>query len=308
MKVFLLKCLNAINSKENINNLSRIKSTVDDKDVIKIKPILDDCDAILIGAGCGLLYSAGLTYFGKRFEENFADFIEKYNMSDMYLGGYYPFDTEEEKWAYWSRHILINRYNKKVGKPYIDLLNLVKDKDYFVINTNANRQFQLAGFSQDKIFDPQGNYGLFQCKKACQDKLYDNEKIIKEMVKSEKDCKIPTHLVPKCPKCGGEMEVNIRRNNYFVQDNGWYESEKRYKKFIRDNRDRKIVFLELGVSITTPAIIKYPFWKMTEEFENAYYICINKGEGHIPREIEKKSIYVNSDIGDFLDRIKIFQS
>lgn len=269
----------------------------------KLKQEIETADAIVIGAGAGLSASAGMSYSGERFEKNFADFQEKYGIQDMYSGGFYPYDTLEEYWAWWSRHILINRYEVGVGKPYRDLLKLVKKKDYFVLTTNVDHQFQMAGFDKERLFYTQGDYGLWQCSKPCHQKTYDNEKTVRQMVLQQKEMKIPTELIPKCPVCGAPMTMNLRVDGTFVEDEGWHAAAGRYNEFIRQHKEEKVLFLELGVGANTPGIIKYPFWRMTAENPKAVYACVNYGEAFCPGEIEERSICLNMDIQKFLEDI-----
>lgn len=267
------------------------------------KEAIKTAETVIIGAGAGLSTSAGFTYSGERFEKYFSDFAAKYGFHDMYSGGFYPYDTLEEHWAYWSRYIMINRYMNPPKSVYSDLLNLVKDKDYFVITTNVDHCFQKAGFDKKRLYYTQGDYGLFQCSKPCHEKTYDNEEQIKAMYDEQRDMKIPTALIPHCPVCGKPMSMNLRADNTFVQDDGWYEAAKRYENFIRTRKaekDRRVLFLDLGIGGNTPGIIKYPFWQMTAQNPNATYICINYGEAVCPREIAAKSICINADIGEVL--------
>lgn len=267
----------------------------------KLKEELDKATAVVIGAGAGLSTSAGLKYDGERFYKYFQDFHDKYQITDMYSGGFYPFKTLEEYWAWWSRHIYYNRYDIVPGKPYYDLLELVKNKNYFVLTTNVDHQFQLAGFDKERLFYTQGDYGLFQCSKPCHKKTYDNEEQIRKMVKLQKDLKIPSDLIPYCPKCGRPMNVNLRSDLTFVEDEGWHKARNRYKSFLNKYQNEHILFLELGVGSNTPGIIKYPFWKMTFKNEKAIYASINLGESYAPREIFSRSICINNDIGDTLN-------
>lgn len=269
-----------------------------------LKNKLETSDAILIGAGAGLSTSAGLTYSGERFEKHFADFKKQYGITDMYLGGFYPFDTLEEYWAWWSRQIYINRYDVEVGKPYKDLFELVKYKDYFVLTTNVDHQFQLAGFDKKRIFYTQGDYGLWQCSKPCHSKTYDNEEAVRKMITEQKSMKIPTELIPHCPKCGAPMTMNLRCDDTFVQDEGWYQAAERYDLFVRRHKDLNILLIELGVGSNTPVIIKYPFWRMTAENKNATYACVNLGEAVCPAEIEKQSVCIDADIGKTLAALR----
>lgn len=271
----------------------------------RLKQALEQADAIVIGAGAGLSTSAGFTYSGERFERNFQDFAEKYGIRDMYSGGFYPFETLEEYWGWWSRHIMINRY-EPIPKPvYDDLLTLVKDQDYFVLTTNVDHCFQKAGFDKKRLFYTQGDYGLFQCSEPCHQATYDNEKWIRRMVVEQRHRKIPTELIPRCPKCGRPMTVNLRCDNTFVQDDGWYAAQRRYQDFLRRHQKGNVVYLELGVGMNTPGIIKYPFWKMTGSNPESTYICLNVRDTEIPLEIRNRSICVCGDIGETLERIKL---
>lgn len=262
----------------------------------KLKNEINNADAIIIGAGAGLSTSAGFIYAGSRFEDNFSDFIEKYGFKDMYSGGFYSFDSLEEYWAYWSRYVYINRYKDTDNGTYRSLFELVKDKDYFVLTTNVDHQFQKAGFDKHKLFYTQGDYGLFQCSEPCHNSTYDNEDIIYKMIAMQSDMKIPTELIPHCPKCGKLMTMNLRSDDKFVQDDGWYTASKRYLDFVNRYKNMRILFFELGVGFNTPIIIKYPFWQMTAENSHAVYACLNYGEAFCPSYIEKRSICINEDI------------
>ncbi len=262
----------------------------------RLKNEIETADAIVIGAGAGMSASAGMAYDGERFEKNFSDFHKKYGIRDMYSGGFYPYDTLEEYWAWWSRQIMLNRYEAGAGKPYRELLELVKSKDYFVLTTNVDHQFQLAGFDKKRLFYTQGDYGLWQCSKPCHQKTYDNEEIVRQMAARQKDMKIPTELIPKCPVCGAPMTMNLRCDMTFVQDDGWYAASNRYDDFLRRHDGLHVLFLELGVGANTPVIIKYPFWQMTAKNPNAVYACVNFGEAICPQEIVKQSICLNADI------------
>lgn len=270
-------------------------------EIERLKSEIKNADAIVIGAGAGLSTAAGFTYSGERFEKYFSDFIEKYNFRDMYSGGFYPFETLEEHWAYWSRYIYINRYMDVDNGTYKGLFELVKDKDYFVLTTNVDHQFQKAGFDKHRLFYTQGDYGLFQCSEPCCQETYDNEECVKDMLEFQEDMRIPTELIPRCPKCGKPMTMNLRADDKFVQDEGWYKANDRYNDFIRRHKDMHILFLELGVGYNTPAIIKYPFWKMTAKNPKAVYACLNFGEAFCPDQIKSQAICINTDIKALVD-------
>ena len=269
----------------------------------RLKAALQDCDAVVIGAGAGLSTAAGFTYTGERFEKYFSDFAAKYGIQDMYSGGFYPFPTMEEFWAYWSRYIYINRYMDAPKPVYDDLLKLVQDKDYFVITTNVDHCFQKAGFDKRRLFYTQGDYGLFQCSEPCCQETFDNEAVIREMVTRQADMKVPTELLPTCPHCGKPMTMNLRCDDTFVEDDGWHRAAERYENFLRTRTGGKILFLEFGVGYNTPIIIKYPFWQMTAKNPNATYICINQGQAVCPQEIEQRSICMNAAIGQILQNL-----
>ena len=292
------------------------------KECEKLKEVLKDCDAVVIGAGSGLSTAAGFTYSGERFQKYFSDFERKYGFHDMYTGGFYPYETVEEYWVYWSRYIYINRYMNAPLPVYEQLFQLVKEKDYFVLTTNVDHCFQKAGFDKQRLFYTQGDYGLFQCSKPCHLETYDNRETVQKMVLSqgfeieengrlsvlkgkEPKMRVPSDLVPVCLKCGKPMTMNLRCDSTFVQDEGWYEAVERYQMFIRRHAHMKVLFLELGVGYNTPGIIKYPFWQMVKENRDAVYACINYEEAYAPKEIEKQSICISADIGEVLDEMNI---
>ena len=267
----------------------------------KLKEKIRTADAVVIGAGAGLSTAAGFTYSGERFEKYFSDFRQKYGFEDMYSGGFYPYQTPEEYWAYWSRYIFVNRYQDAPKPVYESLLKLVADKDYFVITTNVDHCFQKAGFDKKRLFYTQGDYGLFQCSEPCCQETFDNEAVVLEMLKQQKDMKIPTELLPVCPHCGKPLIMNLRSDDKFVEDEGWHLASERYENFLRTRANEKILFLELGVGYNTPVIIKYPFWQMTAKNPNATYACVNKGQAVCPPEIRHKSICINYDISDVIN-------
>ena len=224
-----------------------------DEHVEILKRALKEADTVVIGAGAGLSTAAGFVYAGERFERYFSDFKEKYGFNDMYSGGFYPYSTPEEKWAFWSHYIWINRYAPIPTDLYERLLELVKDKDYFVITTNVDHRFQRAGFDKKRLFYTQGDYGLFQ---SCDPsgitahKTYENREIIREMIISqgfeiaedgnliipegkELAMTIPSGLIPYCP------------------DDGWHEASQRYSQFLQSHRNTGTLYLELGVGYNT---------------------------------------------------------
>ena len=270
--------------KETLNNIENIKK------------LIDKSEYVLIGGGAGLSASAGILYSGKRFEDNFKDFIEKYHFTDMYTSGFYDFETQEEKWAYWAKHMYINDIGMNATTLYKEILEIVKNKKYFVITTNVDDQFYKAGFDKNRIFATQGSYAYIQCSYACHNKIYNATDMVKEMVENIRDCKIPSELVPKCPVCGENMEVNLRKDAYFVQDDNWYRQDKRYGEFLDNTKDKKVLLLELGVGFNTPGIIRLPFEQMTYNNKEWNLVRINKDNTSTFFDIEDKIIKIKDDI------------
>lgn len=275
----------------------------EENSIERLKRELETADAVLIGAGAGLSTSAGFIYTGERFHQNFSDFEAKYGFHDMYSGGFCSYSSLEEHWAYWSRYIWLNRY-ENAPKPVYDMLHqLVSKKDYFVITTNVDHCFQKAGFDKKRLFYTQGDYGLLQCSGPCHTQTYENRELIERMVKEQRDMRIPSVLIPRCPKCGKPMTMNLRSDNRFVEDEGWKEAASRCEDFLSRHKNLHILFLEIGVGYNTPGIIKYPFWQMTAQNPNAIYACLNNGEAACPREIERQSICINRDVGAVLEEL-----
>ena len=268
--------------------------------IARLREALDRAGAVVIGAGAGLSTSAGFVYTGERFQKYFADFIREYGFEDMYSGGFYPFPSPEEFWAYWSRYIFINRYMDPPRPVYQDLLALVEGKDYFVLTTNVDHCFQKAGFDKKRLFYTQGDYGLFQCSGPCHRRTYDNEAAVRRMVDEQRDMRVPSELVPKCPRCGRPMTMNLRADEKFVEDEGWHAAARRYENFLRAHEKGRVLYWELGVGYNTPGIIKYPFWRMTAQNPKAVYACLNQSKAFAPGEIEGRSVCVNGDVGEII--------
>lgn len=272
-------------------------------EIERLGAALNTADAVVIGAGAGLSTAAGFSYSGERFRKNFSDFEEKYGFHDMYSGGFYPYETAEEFWAFWSRNIMLNRYTEPPGSVYGDLRALVKDKDYFVITTNVDHCFQKSGFDKKRLFYTQGDYGLFQCSEPCCNETFDNEKIVRQMYALQRGMKIPSELLPKCPRCGKPLTVNLRSDGKFVEDAGWHKAAERYADFIRSRKDTRVLYLELGVGYNTPGIIKYPFRQLTAANPKAVYACVNLREAGCPREISERAISIDGDIAEVIGRL-----
>ena len=288
-----------------------------EEQVRKLKEKMQNAEALVLGAGSGLSTAAGLTYSGERFQKYFFDFAKKYPIRDIYSGGFFPFESPEEFWAWWSRHIYFNRYVDAPSDVYGNLKKIVDGKDYFVLTTNVDHQFQRAGFTKERLFYTQGDYGLFQSSRPTVAKTYDNQKIVEKMLEAQgfvrdnagifqlpEDKKlkmsIPTELIPICPDDGLPMTMNLRTDESFVEDAGWKMAAKRYQDFLHSHKGKHVLYWELGVGMNTPVIIKFPFWRYTEENPNAYYACLNLGEAGCSREISERSICLNADIGQVL--------
>ncbi|MBO5484677.1 MAG: Sir2 silent information regulator family NAD-dependent deacetylase [Lachnospiraceae bacterium] len=261
--------------------------------------LIEEADYILLGAGAGLSTAAGLTMGGSRFIDHFEDFIEKYGgpyMRDMYSAGFYPFPNEESKWGYWSKSSMVNRILPGALPLYKNVYKLVERKKHFVITTNVDHQFFLSGFDEKNVFATQGDYGLIQCQKGCHPKTYDAVKMFRQMDQARKDCRVPSYMIPKCPICGGPMEMNLRSDQHFVEDEAWHEAEKRFGEYLSECLDKKTVLLELGVGFNTPAIIRFPFEKLMREHTNISLVRLNLDEAVVPEEFGERAVGINEDI------------
>ncbi len=278
-----------------------------DTQIKKAAKLLNDADYVLIGAGAGLSTAAGAKYGGRFFEENFSEFQEKYGkgryMQDMYSAGFYPYPDEESYWGYWSKQAMLGGIELDVTPLHRTILDALADKNIFVLSTNADAQFVKAGLPEEKIFCTQGDYFHIQCRKGCHNKTYNAVKMFKQMDQARKDCKVPSYMVPKCPVCGGAMDMNLRKDNYFVQDEEWYKAEQRFSDFLTEATDKKLVLLELGVGFNTPMIIKYPFHNLTKLNKSVNYICINLDEEPVPADISEHSLMITGDISAVLQDI-----
>lgn len=309
-----------LNSSRNLVNNISFSDNTNDEEIKRLREAINNTDSIVIGAGAGLSTSAGFTYSGERFEKYFFDFAEKFNISDMYSGGFFPYPNEETKWAWWARNIYFNRYIKAPKPVYKDLLALIEGKDYFVITTNVDHQFQNAGFDKTRLFYTQGDFGLFQSLNRKNKNTYDNEEWVMKAMEAQGFVKnsdgdfelpkngkitirIPSSLIPVCKDDNYPVTMNLRIDDSFVEDEGWQIASERYYDFLNEHKRSKILFLELGIGANTPIIIKYPFWQMVKENKNALYACINYGEAYCPKEIKERSICINDDIGDVIKKI-----
>ena len=286
-----------------LQNLKKQSAWTKPSQIDRLYRAIQDADAVVIGAGAGLSASAGFVYDGERFERYFSDFEEKYGFHDMYTGGFYPYATAEEHWAYWSRHIWVNRYMDAPRPVYQELLRLVRDRDYFVLTTNVDHCFQKAGFDKNRLFCTQGDYGLFQCSEPCCQETWDNEETVRRMMAEQRNMRVPSELIPHCPRCEKPLTMNLRSDDKFVQDEGWYRAAGRYEDYLRRHQRGKVLYLELGVGYNTPAIIKYPFWKMSLRNRQAVFACVNRGQAVCPVDLRRRAICIDGDIGTVLVRL-----
>lgn len=295
-----------------------------DEAITRLKTEIETADAIVIGAGAGLSTAAGFTYSGERYEKYFGDFAARFGIRDMYSGGFYPFPDEEIRWAWWARHIYYNRYVPAPKPVYDDLRKLVQDKDYFVITTNVDHQFQRAGFDKKRLFYTQGDYGLFQSVDPAIRKTYDNEEWVMKAMEAQGfvrnaegifdlpeegsiSMRIPTELIPKCPDDGSDVTMNLRADDSFVEDEGWHRASAAYGDFLRRHERLHVLFLEIGIGMNTPVICKYPFWQMTNDNPKAVYACLNFNEAYCPVQIEKQSVCINGDSGAVIKQLMYFR-
>ncbi len=273
-------------------------------EIERLSEAIQTADAIIVGAGSGLSTSAGFDYGGERLKKYFGDFVEKYGMRDMYTGCFADFENREERWAYWSRWAWIHRYNP-LPKDTLEVLHqLLEEKDYFVLTTNIDHTFQRAGFEKEKLCYTQGDFGLFQCSRPCHYDTYDNYEILKAMHEQEKDMKVPTELIPHCPKCGAEMDFNLYWDDTFVRDEGWHIAHDRYEKYLYHHRHGKILYLELGVGFNSPGVIKIPFWQMAAENEDAIFASVNLSNPCYPQMLGNRAIVISHDIDDVIRKLE----
>lgn len=272
--------------------------------ILKVRDLLKEADCVLIGAGAGLSTAAGMEYSGESFEKNYREFIDKYYFDNLYSASFYDFKTQEEKWAFFAKMIKLNRYNDKPLQLYQELYELVCSKDYFVLSTNVDGQFYNSGFDAERVFEIQGDYCFLQCENACHDKLYYNKELVEKWIQNTKDCKILSDLVMKCPVCGGNMDMNLRKDANFVQDKNWYVQAKKYEEFINNAKDKKMVLLEIGVGFNTPGIIRFPFERMTEENEDTYLVRINKEYPSAILDISDKLVSFNENVSKIIGDLK----
>ncbi|MGN0203317.1 MAG: SIR2 family NAD-dependent protein deacylase [Coprococcus sp.] len=272
-------------------------------EIHKLKKIMCEADAVIVGAGAGMSTSAGYDFGGKRLEKYFGDFVKKYGMTDMYSGCFADFETREERWAYWSRWAWINRYEAIPKDTHRKLLQLLKNKDYFVLTTNIDHTFQRSGFPKEKLCYTQGDFGLFQCSGPCHTDTYDNRDILQKMILQEKNMRVPAELIPYCPKCGREMDFNLFWDDTFVRDKGWHTAHERYLKYLDAHKKGRILYLELGVGFNSPGVIKIPFWNMVMENQDAVFVSVNLTLPCYPEALKERSIVIQADIDQVITEL-----
>ena len=262
--------------------------------------LIREADYVLIGAGAGMSTAAGAEYGGKFFEENFAEFQKIYGkgpyMRDMYSAGFYPFPDQESKWGYWSHQALLAGIDLDVTPLHKTLLDALKGKKLFLLSTNADRQFEKAGLSAEQVFATQRTYDRIQCKRGCHPKTYDATELFRRMERARQNGKIPGELVPKCPVCGGDMEMNLRVDDCFVEDENWHAAEECFSRFLSECIDGKTVLLELGVGFNTPTIIRFPFEKLTRQHGNLSLVRLSRSKAMVPASLGKRAVGINADM------------
>ncbi|MBM7601441.1 NAD-dependent SIR2 family protein deacetylase [Virgibacillus halotolerans] len=263
--------------------------------------LIEEAEAIVIGIGAGMSAATGFTYVGKRFTDAFPDFIAKYRFFDMLQASLFEFENAQEYWAFQSRFSLLNFFDQPVGQAYVDLRQMLADKNHHIITTNADNAFYAADFDMDKVFRIQGEYGLWQCSNHCHQQTYQDESLIRQMVREQSDMKVSEALIPYCPKCGAGLEVNKRtKEKGMVEDDHFHEQKARYEQFLKENQAKKILFLEIGVGHTTPQFIKHPFQQMTQANPKALFVTMNQKDYFTPHAVRSQTIRMDEDIANVL--------
>lgn len=266
-------------------------------DYKQIAKVIEEADAILIGASNGLSISEGLNLFAddKAFEELFGDLKQNYGIRCLLHGMSARWPTEEQKWGFWSRLIKHYCLDYKPTPVMRNLRHIVGDKDYFILTSNGECHFELCGFDKQKIYEIEGNWLTMQCQNACHDGIYPNIEQVKLMAEAERAGAVPSEFVPRCPKCGGAMSVHMIGEN-FVQDTG---AQRRFEQFLIKCRGKKLVILELGIGWRNQ-LIKAPLMRLTASEPNAMYITINLGEVFIAENIRDKSFGIDGSLTEVL--------
>ena len=243
--------------------------------ISELRRLIADADYILIGAGAGLSAAAGLDYAGADFQREFREWINRYGITDLNSSSFYPFKTEEERWAYWAKHIWFARYRPEATPLYRQLFDVVKEKNYFVITTNVDGQFSKAGFAADRIFATQGDYAYFQPASGSPREIYNNKEWVERVLPAIQECRIPTELIPHTPD-GKPIAMNLRCDDTFVEDAHWHQQAACYQQFVEKAYNRHLLLLEFGVGFNTPVIIRFPFERMAAQFPHTTLVRFNR--------------------------------
>lgn len=268
----------------------------------KLRRLIADADYVLIGAGAGLSAAAGLDYAGEDFRREFREWINRYGITDLYSSSFYPFKTEEERWACWAKHIWFARFRPEALPLYRQLFDVVKGKNYFVITTNVDGQFEKAGFDQERIFATQGDYAYFQPASGSPEELYYNKEWVERALPAIKDCRIPTDLIPYTPE-GKPVAMNLRCDDTFVEDAHWHQQAERYQQFVEKAYEKRLLLLELGVGFNTPVIIRFPFERMAAQFPLTTLVRFNRDYPQLTTEGVSRFISFTEDLPEVLTKL-----
>ena len=265
--------------------------------------LIRHADAVLVGAGSGLSSAAGYNHYHRNavFEANFHDFEEAYGIQSLFHGFYYIYSKPEQQWGFYSRYIKFME-DAPAGQPYIDLVEILKDKEYFILTTNCDIQIPKV-FPEDRICQFQGDFRYFQCSQPCHDKLYESHDLVSAMLDNMEGLEVPAEWIPRCPECGWKM-VPWVQDNTFLQGEAWQTAYQRYEDFVRKYQGKKLLLLELGVGEMTPSIIKLPFWELTAKNENVFYACLNREASHSPEHLLGRSLYLQGDLAETLAALR----
>ena len=270
--------------------------------------LIADADYILIGAGAGLSAAAGLDYAGKEFEREFQPWIDRYGIIDLYSSSFYPFKTEEERWAYWAKHIWFSRFRTGGTELYHNILQLIKGKEYFVITTNVDAQFEKTEFAKEKIFATQGDYAYLQVRSGSTKTLVYNESWVKQALAATIDCKVPTELIPHHPLTGELMSPNLRCDDTFVEDERWHRQKEAYHEFVGKAWGHKLLLLEFGVGFNTPSIIRFPFEQMAASNSNVSLVRFNRDHPQLMQENVFNFTCFTEELGVVVKRLSNLRS
>lgn len=238
-----------------------------------LRQAVQEADHIIIGAGSGLTTAAGIDYAGDDFRREFAPWIERYGFTDLYTSSFHPFETPEEYWAYWAKHIWFSRYRTGATELYKTLLH--RFPEAFIVTTNVDAQFELAGFPTERIFATQGDYRWFQPASGSPKTLVDNREWVFSVLPLIHDCRIPTEMIPSMPD-GSPASLNLRVDDTFVEDFHWHQQAHRYTDFVHRATQNNLLLLEFGIGYNTPGIIRLPFEQMAQRFPHTTLIRFNR--------------------------------